>query len=168
MLKSELKSKQIHLWDEGQSLSKIKLEHFLSFFFNTFSDFILRITHPHTPRSADKPVCVGGMTAEQWFCWLCPLSLWGWILCNKEPIHHQSPTRSAPVKMQACGAHWPQQTRTHQTAANSLLNPLGHATDMQEKYTGSNDSQRPQHQDLRCSTFCLESSVYYHSYQHHH
>lgn len=37
-------------------------------------------------------------------------SLWGWIFWNKEPIQHQRPTRSAPVGMRACVAHWPQQT----------------------------------------------------------
>lgn len=71
--------------------------------------------------------------------------------------HAQHLLRCRPVEHTDHRRH----THTHQTSAISLPNPLGHATDMQPKYIGSDDSHQPQRRDLRCSTFSLELSVYY-------
>lgn len=94
-------------------------------------------------------VCVWGLTDGAVVLLPLPSLSEGESSATKSPFtiraqHAQHLLRCRPVEHTDHGRH------TH--TPNSLLNPLGHATDMQAKYMGSNDSQRPQHQDLRCST----------------
>lgn len=74
--------------------------------------------------------------------------LWSTLTAADHP-----PPPPPPTPSQHTHAHTPQ------ALANCLPNPLGHATDMQVKHVGSNDSRRTHCQVSRFCTFAVASSV---------